>query len=138
MDVVTPTDVSLGGTPQSRRRRESDVVGAVAMAAAAQTLMADGMEGVARHEDVLAAYALEHLQSVPGITLYGGGAPVDDNDRVGVLAFNLSSAPHALVAAILGYEGGIGVRSGCFCAQQYVSLLLGLEPSERAARLCAW
>ena len=41
-----------------------------------------------------------------------------------------NSKPPAL--AILGYEGGIGVRSGCFCAQQYVSLLLGLEPSERA------
>ena len=33
--------------------------------------------------------------------------------------------PHALVAAILGYEAGIGVRSGCFCAQSYVAHLLG-------------
>jgi selenocysteine lyase/cysteine desulfurase len=29
------------------------------------------------------------------------------------------------VAAILGYEAGIGVRSGCFCAQSYVAHLLG-------------
>jgi len=29
---------------------------------------------------------------------------------------------------ILGYEGGIGVRSGCFCAQSYVAMLLGREP----------
>jgi cysteine desulfurase/selenocysteine lyase len=31
-----------------------------------------------------------------------------------------------LVAAILGYEGGIGVRSGCFCAHPYVVHPLGL------------
>jgi hypothetical protein len=39
-----------------------------------------------------------------------------------------------LVAAILGYEGGIGVRSGCFCAQMYVAHLLGLD----AARQSRW
>jgi hypothetical protein len=37
-----------------------------------------------------------------------------------------------LVAAILGYEGGIGVRSGCFCAHPYVVHLLGLSEEEQA------
>jgi selenocysteine lyase/cysteine desulfurase len=32
-----------------------------------------------------------------------------------------------LLAAILGYEGGIGVRSGCFCAHPYVVHLLDLD-----------
>jgi hypothetical protein len=49
---------------------------------------------------------------------------------VGVIAFNLRGIHHALVAAILGYEAGIGVRSGCFCAQPYVAGLLGLAGSE--------
>jgi cysteine desulfurase/selenocysteine lyase len=40
--------------------------------------------------------------------------------------------PHALVAAILGYEGGIGVRNGCFCAQPYVAQLLGHRDREIA------
>jgi selenocysteine lyase/cysteine desulfurase len=31
------------------------------------------------------------------------------------------------VAAILGYEGGVGVRSGCFCAHPYVVHLLQLD-----------
>jgi selenocysteine lyase/cysteine desulfurase len=38
--------------------------------------------------------------------------------------------PHFLVAAILGYEYGIGVRSGCFCAHQYILHLLGLSKEE--------
>ena len=53
---------------------------------------------------------------------------------MGVIAFNVHGVHHALVAAILGYEAGIGVRSGCFCAQPYVACLLGLTGSE----LTAW
>jgi cysteine desulfurase/selenocysteine lyase len=30
------------------------------------------------------------------------------------------------VGAILNYEGGIGVRTGCFCAHPYVKCLLGV------------
>jgi hypothetical protein len=32
----------------------------------------------------------------------------------------------------LGYEGGIGVRNGCFCAHPYVVHLLGLTAQEQA------
>ena len=80
--------------------------------------------------------------AVPGLTIYGAGDARRLDDRVGVIAFNLGSVPHALVAAILGYEAGIGVRSGCFCAQSYVAHLLGRgmrparslpEPACRAA-----
>ena len=77
---------------------------------------------------MLTTYALEQLRSVPGITLYGEICAARTDDRVGVIPFNLRSLPHGLVAAILGYEGGIGVRSGCFCAQSYVAMLLGREP----------
>ena len=39
---------------------------------------------------------------------------------------------HFLVASILGYEGGIGVRSGCFCAHPYVVHLLGLSQTDQS------
>jgi selenocysteine lyase/cysteine desulfurase len=38
--------------------------------------------------------------------------------------------PHALVGAILNYEGGVGVRNGCFCAHPYVKCLLGVTVEE--------
>jgi selenocysteine lyase/cysteine desulfurase len=89
------------------------------------------MENVERHEALLTTYALERLQAVPGIRLYGASDPHRTHDRVGVIAFNIGTMHHALVAAILGYEGGIGVRSGCFCAQPYVAHLLeGREPDQ--------
>ncbi len=37
---------------------------------------------------------------------------------------------HSLVAAILCYEGGIGVRNGCFCAHPYVKKLLKVSDEE--------
>ena len=46
---------------------------------------------------------------------------------MGVISFNLQDIPHALLGAILCFEAGMGVRTGCFCAQKYVRLLLGLE-----------
>jgi selenocysteine lyase/cysteine desulfurase len=44
----------------------------------------------------------------------------------------LSGISHFLVAAILGHEFGIGVRSGCFCAHPYILHLLGLSSEETA------
>ncbi|MFH2003554.1 MAG: aminotransferase class V-fold PLP-dependent enzyme [Bacteroidota bacterium] len=52
------------------------------------------------------------------------------NDKVGVIAFNIDGMHHALVASILGYEGGIGVRNGCFCAHPYVKNLLRVNQED--------
>src|SRR5581483_4814590 len=44
-----------------------------------------------------------------------------------VIPFKLNNYSHGLVAAILGTEWGIGVRSGCFCAHPYITRLLGMN-----------
>jgi hypothetical protein len=46
------------------------------------------------------------------------------------MAFNVEGMHHSLVAAILGVEGGIGVRDGCFCAHPYVKDLLHVSAEE--------
>ena len=46
------------------------------------------------------------------------------------MAFHLTGVPHALAAAILSCEWGIGVRNGCFCAHPYVKHLLGVSDLE--------
>jgi len=132
VEIVTPAHVHWAGLPDREEAGSPNVVGAVAMAVAAQALMDAGMDSVTRHEASLTAYALERLRAVPGVTLYGQSDPEQIADRVGVIPFNVGPMHHALVAAILGYEAGIGVRSGCFCAQSYVGRLLGLTPPEQA------
>jgi cysteine desulfurase/selenocysteine lyase len=130
VEIVTPDDVYWAGLPDREEAGTPNVIGAIAMAAAAETLMDDGMDAITRHEAALTAYALERLRSLPAVTIYGPSEPGSADDRVGVIAFNVGSVPHALVAAILGYEAGIGVRSGCFCAQPYVMRLLGIPERE--------
>ena len=125
VEIVTPTDVHWAALPDREEAGSPNVIGAVAMAAAAETLMAAGIEQPRATRGVSHRYALERLREVIGLTLYGVGDASPLDDRVGVIAFNVGSMPHALVAAVLGYEAGIGVRSGCFCAQLYVAHLLG-------------
>jgi selenocysteine lyase/cysteine desulfurase len=132
VELVTPDDVTWANLPDREEAGTPNVVGALAMAVAAETLMDTGMENVHRHEQQLTVYALAGLQSVPGITIYGGATAETVDDKIGVISFNLRGIDHALVAAILGYEGGIGVRNGCFCAQPYVMHLLKLTASEQA------
>lgn len=132
VDVVTLDEVYWAGVPDREEAGSPNVVGAVAMAAAAQTLMDAGMDQVAAHEEELVIYALTRLREVPGIRIYGETNPARAREKVGVIPFNLTGVSHFLVAAILGYEGGIGVRSGCFCAHPYVVHLLQLSEEESA------
>ena len=131
--IVTPDDVHWAGLPDREEAGSPNVVGAVAMAAAARALMDAGMESVERHEAALTTYALERLQSLPGVTpLRRERSSVGRDDRVGVIAFNLGVDASRAGRGHPRLRGGIGVRSGCFCAQSYVAHLLELAESEQA------
>jgi cysteine desulfurase / selenocysteine lyase len=134
IEVVTGDDVLWAGAPDRDEAGSPNVIGTMAMAVAAHTLIELDQARIQAHETAVTAYALRALRTVPGLTLYGDSNPEQLDDRVGVVTFNFESMPHGLLAAILGYEGGIGVRSGCFCAQQYVAHLLGLTPADETRR----
>jgi selenocysteine lyase/cysteine desulfurase len=78
---------------------------------------------------------LAGLKTIPEITVFGGCEKIDAMQRVAVLPLQSSRYPHAHLAAILGYEWGIGVRNGCFCAQPYTGHLLQVTREERANHL---
>lgn len=127
VEIVTLEDVVWAGAPDRDEAGSPNTVGAIALAAAIRELSAVGMDAVAQHEAELTAYALERLPGVPGIRLFGDTNPENAANRLGVLPFQIAGVSHFLVAAILGYEFGIGVRSGCFCAHPYILNLLGLN-----------
>ncbi|MGD0638555.1 MAG: cysteine desulfurase [Nitrososphaerales archaeon] len=105
-----------------------NVEGAVGLGAAIDYLNVLGMDRVRRHEEQLAAYALEQMGSVPGITVYG---PNDVTLRGGVVSFNLGDIhPHDL-ASILDEEG-VAIRSGMHCAQPLLESM-GLSATSRAS-----
>lgn len=134
VEVVTLDEVHWAAPPEREEAGSPNVVGAVAMAAAAQFLMATSMDRIAAHERGLLVYALERLKEVPGMKIFCEADPeVAARDKVGVIPFNIEGVSHFLAAAVLGYEGGIGVRSGCFCAHPYVVHLLGLGPEDMSS-----
>lgn len=131
VDIVTHDKVYWGGLPDRDEAGSPNVVGAVAMAAAAQTLMNVGMDNIAAHEEELIVYTLKKLGALDNVTIYGETDPAHASEKVGVVPFNVDTVPHFLTSAILGYEAGIGVRSGCFCAHPYVVHLLNLSDEEQ-------
>jgi len=131
--AVTVDDVAWADLPDREEAGSPNVVGAIAMASAAQVLDDAGRSRIAVHEADLTRYAVIRLESVPGVTIHGPPHRTGDVDRLGVLPFTVAGVDHALVAAVLGYEHGVGVRSGCFCAQPYIAHLLGLDPADTAS-----
>jgi cysteine desulfurase/selenocysteine lyase len=94
-----------GGTPI--------IAGAIGLGAAIDFLTEVGLDEIAEHEHKLAAYALEKMATVEGMTIYG---PLDAAKRAGLITFNLSDVHPHDVATVLDAEG-IAVRAGHHCAQ---------------------
>jgi cysteine desulfurase / selenocysteine lyase len=128
VEIVTLDHVEWNHPPHKEEAGTPNVIGGVALASAISVLSAVGMDTIAAHETALLEYAYRKLRTISGIELYGPVHRFDD--KVGVIPFNVAGKHHALVAAILSIEGGIGVRNGCFCAHPFVKHLLGVTPEE--------
>ena len=85
---------------------------AVGFGAAVDYLTSLGMENIAAHEHEIAEYALERLEEIPGVKVYGPGA----QSKGGIAAFTLDGVHPHDVAQILDQDG-IAVRAGHHCAQ---------------------
>ncbi len=127
VDVVTLEDIEWTDVPEREEAGTPNLIGVVALAEAIKVLRSIGWEFITSHNRALTRKLLEGLRKIPRITIYGNSAPGSAPDRAGVVTFNAKDIPHGLLAAVLGYEWGIGVRNGCFCAQPYVAKLLGLD-----------
>ncbi|MGF7046607.1 cysteine desulfurase/selenocysteine lyase [Paenibacillus sp. DS2015] len=92
-----------GGTPI--------IAGAVGLAAAIDFLEEVGMDNIERHERKLAAYAMDRLSEIEGITLYG-----PRHREVGLVTFNLAEVHPHDVATVLD-ASGIAIRAGHHCCQ---------------------
>lgn len=97
-----------------------NIAGGIGLAAAVEYLESAGMEAILAHEVDLTRYALERLQEIPGVILYG---PRTADRRVGVITFNLEGVHPHDVAYILDQEG-IAIRSGHHCAQPLLTRLV--------------
>jgi len=85
---------------------------AVGFGVAVDYLTAIGMDAISAHEHEITEYALERLEEIPGVKVFGPSA----DKKGGVAAFTLEGVHPHDVAQILDRDG-IAVRAGHHCAQ---------------------
>ncbi|MBY0159111.1 cysteine desulfurase [Cytobacillus firmus] len=100
-----------GGTPI--------IAGAIGLGAAIDFLEQIGLNEIEAYEHKLAAYALEKMSAIDGMTIYG---PKEASKRAGVITFNINVVHPHDVATVLDAEG-IAVRAGHHCAQPLMKWL---------------
>jgi selenocysteine lyase/cysteine desulfurase len=128
VDLVDLDEVVWTDPPEREEAGSPNVVGAVALHAAIDELQRIGWSAVAAHDEALAGRLRAGLAAIDGVHLLGVSAT-----DLPVATFTVAAVPHALVAARLSAEYGIGVRHGCFCAHPYLLRLLQLPAEEVAA-----
>jgi selenocysteine lyase/cysteine desulfurase len=128
VDLVDLDEVVWTDPPEREEAGSPNVIGAVALHAAIDELDRIGWDNIRNHDGTLAGRLREGLQSIDRVRLLGASA-----SDIPVAAFIVEGVPHALVAARLSAEYGIGVRHGCFCAHPYLLRLLHLPDHEVAS-----
>lgn len=84
---------------------------AIGFGAAVDYLLEVGMDAIAAHEHALTEYALERLEEIPGVWVFGPSA----DKKGGVASFTLDDIHPHDVAEILD-QHGVAVRAGHHCA----------------------
>ena len=125
---VTFDEVRFAEAPVKFEAGTSPIVEAVGLGAAIEWLDGLGMDAVRPHERDLAAYAVERLSEIRGLTVYG---PRDPDLRGAVVSFALDYAHPHDIAEIIGNHG-VCVRAGHHCAQPLMRRL-GVGATTRAS-----
>jgi len=99
---------------------------AIGMAAAAEYLQGIGMERLRAHEHDLVSYALEQLDSLDGIRIFG---PRDE--RAGLVAFNFTHLHPHDISTFLDQDH-VAIRAGHHCTQ-ILHDVLGQPATARAS-----
>ena len=126
--IVTVDETLWAELPDRQEAGSPNVLGAVALGVACDTLAEAGMDRIAAEEAELIGYARERLSTIAEFEHYRIWPA--EHPRVGLLTFNLRGIPYDLLAAVLSAEHGIGIRHGCFCAHPLMMRLLRVDDAE--------
>ncbi|WP_203978084.1 aminotransferase class V-fold PLP-dependent enzyme [Planotetraspora silvatica] len=123
--VKSVTDVvEWSDDPEARHEAGTpNVLGAIALAAACDTLSATGWTDLVREEERLVTRLRAGIAGIEGVRELSLWGP--DHPRVGIVSFVVDGRSAREVAEFLSSEHGIGVRDGKFCAHPFVRHLLG-------------
>lgn len=113
--IVSLTDgTTFNDAPWRFEAGSPHTAGMIGMGAAIDYIEQVGLESIQAHEHQLMRYAIEALQQVPDLTLYG------PDDRTALIAFNLGQH-HAYDVGSFLDQYGIAIRTGHHCAMQLMA-----------------
>ena len=128
VSFVLDNDVYYKDTPYKDEAGTPNFLGVMAVVAAMTVLKKISFEAIQAHEEILRNHLLLGLKQISKVILYGDYL---EQNRVGVIPFNIQGMHQDKVGEFLQDKRGIAVRTGCFCAQPYVMRLLGIDNEER-------
>jgi cysteine desulfurase/selenocysteine lyase len=120
-------ETTWGELPYKFEAGTQPIAEAVGFGAAMDYVSEVGLEAIAEYESELAAYALERLAEVGGVTTYGP----PPKRRAGIVSFNVDGIHPHDVAQILDSEG-VAIRAGHHCCQPLMTRL-GVAATNRAS-----
>ena len=113
IETVTMESSTYAPLPHKFEAGTPPIAQAVGLGAAVDYLTGLGMDKVAEHEHAITAYALDRMQTVPGLRVIG---PLTAADRGAAISFALGDLHPHDVGQVLD-ELGIAVRVGHHCAR---------------------
>lgn len=118
--------VSFERPPLKFEAGTPDYIATHGLAVALDYLSSLGMDNIAKHEHELTAYALERMQTIPGMRIFGEAA-----HRDAVISFQVGHIHHMDMGTLLD-RLGIAIRTGHHCAQPLMERL-GVLGTARAS-----
>lgn len=118
--------VSFERPPLKFEAGTPDYIATHGLAVALEYLSSLGMDNIAKHEHELTAYALERMQTIPEMRIFGEAA-----HRDAVISFQVGHIHHMDMGTLLD-RLGIAIRTGHHCAQPLMQRL-GVLGTARAS-----
>jgi len=131
IETVTLEETTWTAAPTRFEAGSQPVAQAVGMGAAAEYLMAMGMDQVAAHERRIAHILREGVSALPGVRLLGPVGDSEANDVLGLASVVVDGVHSHDVGQVLD-DQGLAVRIGHHCNQP-LHRRLGAQSSTRAS-----
>ena len=132
ISMVTWEDTYWADLPEREEAGSPNVIGAVALGVAIDTLLQLGFDAMLEYESRLGSRLLEGLTRIPRVGVLGSPDQCESG-RLALTSFVIEGIDHGQVAAALSHEWGIAVRHGCFCAHPYMIHLLHMTRDQVGA-----
>ncbi len=108
---------------------EENVIGIATLGKSLLLLRRIGFDVIEEYERKLTELILDGLSKMEDVEVFGVKklSSGDLDKRSSIISFSMKKVPHNLAAKEIAEYGGIGVRSGCFCAHMLIQQILKVQ-----------